>query len=208
MDCNARRISTDAIELIKKFENLELTAYICDAGKWTIGWGHVKNVKPGMAITLQQAEMYLEDDLAVFEREVENRAKRDGIPLSQSEFDALVSFAFNLGTANLFSSTLWKNLRAGDLDGAARQFKAWIYVSHTVKLPSGRKVKISEPMRGLCARRMSEAALFRGEIKYFSYNNEFVNETVISALQRQIVKTTDREIIEYYERMIHRYQLP
>ena len=203
-----RRTSTQGIELIKRFEGFELKAYICDAGKITIGWGHVKNVKPGMVITLQQAEMYLEEDLAVFEREVGTQAQRDGITLSQSEFDALVSFAFNLGTANLFSSTLWKKLKAGDHQGAAGQFKAWIFVTHTVTLPSGRKVMIREPLRGLCARRMSEAALFDGEIKYFSYNNEFVNETVISALQRQIAKTTDREIIEYYERMIHRYQLP
>ena len=94
------RISQKGIDLIKQFEGCSLEAYKCVAGKWTIGYGHTANVKQGDRITQQQAEDLLRNDLASFENLVNNKSY---VPqsLNQDQFDALVSFAFNLGGRNL-----------------------------------------------------------------------------------------------------------
>lgn len=84
------------INLIKQFEGCRLDAYKCPAGVWTIGYGHTSGVKEGQKITQAQAEAYLVADLARFETNVN---KYNGkYSWTQSEFDALVSFAFNLGS--------------------------------------------------------------------------------------------------------------
>ena len=94
------RISQKGIDLIKEFEGCRLEAYKCVAGKWTIGYGHTANVKQGDRITEQEAENLLRDDLASFEKLVNNKSY---VPqsINQNQFDALVSFAFNLGGRNL-----------------------------------------------------------------------------------------------------------
>lgn len=201
--CGASKMQTsqNGIDLIKNFESCELRTYKCAAGKNSIGYGHTKGVVPGMSITYEQAEQFLRDDLADVERDI-SRLK---LNLTQCQFDALASFVFNLGIGNLLSSTLLKKLKQGDNTGAMRQFTAWIYVTHSVKLNDDRKVMIREPLRGLCARRMSEQAMFNGEIKLFSFNNQYVNETVIAALHSQIAKTTDSAIKDYYCEKIRQY---
>lgn len=141
------KTSQRGIALIKSFESLELKAYP-DPGTggkpWTIGWGHTKGVKPGDRITEQQAEAFLTQDLAVFELTVNSAVK---VPVTQSQFDALVSLAFNIGGANFAGSTLVKKLNAGDLSGAADQFPRW-------KFADGKE------MRGLVRRRAAERELF------------------------------------------------
>lgn len=193
--------SQSAIDLIKNFESCELRTYKCAADKFSIGYGHTKGVVPGMSITYEQAEQFLRGDLRSVERDID----RLNLNLTQCQFDALVSFAFNLGFGNLKSSTLMQKLKRGDINGAMRQFTAWIYVTHTVKLNDGRKMMLREPLRGLCARRMSEQAMFNGEIKLFSFNNEYVNEIVIAALHSQIVKTADPAVKDYYCEKIRQY---
>lgn len=90
--------SQNGIDLIKKFEGCRLTAYRCAAGKWTIGYGHTAGVVAGQSITQEQAESLLIDDLEKFELNV---MKFNSIyHWNQNEFDALVSFAFNLGSIN------------------------------------------------------------------------------------------------------------
>lgn len=84
------------IDLIKKYEGCKLDAYKCLAGVWTIGYGHTGDVKPGQRITQAQAEAILIADLKKFERKV--RIYYDRYRWTQNEFDALVSFAFNLGS--------------------------------------------------------------------------------------------------------------
>lgn len=92
------RTSKYGIEMIKRFEGLRLTAYRCAAGKWTIGYGHTRGVAAGDSITQEQAESILIDDLERYEANV---MKFDSIyHWNQNEFDALVSFAFNLGSIN------------------------------------------------------------------------------------------------------------
>lgn len=92
------KISDKGLELIKSFEGCHLTAYICPAGKLTIGYGHTKGVTPGMTITKTQAEDLLKEDCARFEAHVISFDKK--YSWTQNEFDALVSFAFNIGSIN------------------------------------------------------------------------------------------------------------
>lgn len=86
--------SDKGIGLIKEFEGCRLSAYRCPAGVWTIGYGHTLNVKPGDVITQKQADEYLREDLKKFESHVSSYNKYGW---TQNEFDALVSFAFNIG---------------------------------------------------------------------------------------------------------------
>ena len=110
------------LELIKQSEGLQLEAYLCPARVWTIGYGHTKGVQSGDVINEDQAESYLRQDLGESERAVEHGVTAS---LTQNQFDALVSFTFNLGAGNLFSSTLLKKLNAGDYAGAADEFLRW-----------------------------------------------------------------------------------
>ena len=97
-----KRIGQAGLDLIKQYEGCRLAAYRCAAGVWTIGYGHTAGVHSGMTITQAQADAYLQQDIAKFEGYVNNPAY---VPitakLNQNQFDALVSFAFNLGAGNL-----------------------------------------------------------------------------------------------------------
>jgi lysozyme len=138
------RTSRTGIELIKAHEGLRLDAYLCPAGVPTIGYGHTYNVKMGDRITEEQAEKFLIGDLIVAETEV----NRYGFDLTQNQFDALVSFVFNVGAGNFRSSTLLKRLKANPNDpDIANQFKRWVY--------GGGKV-----LPGLVRRRNEEAKLY------------------------------------------------
>ncbi len=90
------RTSQNGINLIKKFEGCRLAAYKCAAGVWTIGYGHTAGVKAGQRITQVQAESYLKNDLAKYEKLVEKYDAK--YHWSQNQFDALVSFAYNIGS--------------------------------------------------------------------------------------------------------------
>lgn len=139
------KISQTGLDLIKSFEGLKLKAYQDVVGVWTVGFGSTgPHVKPGMVITAKQAEDLLRDDVSRFEACV---SKQVTVALSQNQFDALVSFAFNLGCGNLGSSTLLKKLNAKDYAGAAAEFPKWNR--------AGGKV-----LAGLTRRREAEKALF------------------------------------------------
>lgn len=97
-----KRIGQAGLALIRQYEGCRLAAYRCAAGVWTIGYGHTAGVHSGMTITQAQADAYLQQDIAKFEGYVNNPTY---VPiteqLDQNQFDALVSFAFNLGAGNL-----------------------------------------------------------------------------------------------------------
>ncbi|MFK3971128.1 lysozyme [Pseudomonas sp. NPDC087358] len=140
-------ISQKGIDLIKSSEGLSLTAYpdpATGAEPWTIGYGTTRGVKPGMKITAEQAEQYLKADVARFEPELAALVK---VPLTQNQWDALMSFVYNLGTPNLASSTLLKLLNAGDYVRAADQFGRWNKAA-------------GKELPGLTKRRAAEQALF------------------------------------------------
>lgn len=153
------RISADGTDLLKLCEGLRLTAYLCPARQWTIGYGHTKGVRAGMSITPVQANALLRSDLAAVERDVLTVVKRTP---SQGQFDALVSFTFNLGAdiddddvaEGLGDSTLLKKYNAGDLSGAADEFPRWNKA--TVD-------GVKQILPGLVKRRAAERALFLGE---------------------------------------------
>jgi GH24 family phage-related lysozyme (muramidase) len=137
---------------ITAHEGNVLTAYPDPATggePWTIGVGHTSaaglpKVVKGMKITAAESDEILSRDLKTFEAGVLSAVK---VPLSQNEFDALVSLAFNIGVRAFSNSTLVKKLNAGDRKGAADQFLAWNKAAGKV-------------MQGLITRRLSERALF------------------------------------------------
>ena len=116
------RISKKGIDLITKFEGFRARAYKCPAGVWTIGYGHTKGVKAGQSVTLEGAQDLLRQDLKNFEDWVNKLVK---VELTQGQFDALVSFCFNLGPGALDSSTLLKLVNQQKFALAADQFKRW-----------------------------------------------------------------------------------
>ena len=136
------KISARGINLIKKFEGLRLAAYQDSVGVWTIGYGHTEGVKKGDKISAEQADALLMHDLAIFQRGV-NRAVN--VPLTQGQFDALVSFAFNLGVGALQGSTLLRKLNAGS--DASSEFERWVYAGGV-------------QLAGLVRRRGAERELF------------------------------------------------
>ena len=137
----------EGLALIKKFEGCELKAYQCSAGVWTIGYGHTKDVVEGMEITQEQAEQMLVDELHEYESYIN---KYVTVALSQNQFDALVSWVYNLGPANLRASTMLKVLNSGEYEDVPAQMKRWN--------KAGGKV-----LEGLIRRREAEACLFVGK---------------------------------------------
>ncbi len=140
-------ISQEGLSLIKKFEGCKLESYKCAAGVWTIGYGSTNDVKEGMEISQERADMLLLEDVEVFEESVNKLVE---VPLEQNQFDALVSWTFNLGSTNLKNSTLLKVLNDKDYDGVPAQIKRWN--------KAGGKV-----LQGLIRRREAEALLFEGK---------------------------------------------
>lgn len=140
-----RRISPEGLALIKQWEGCRLTAYKDAVGVWTIGYGSTgPHVRPGMTITQEEASNLLIADLDRFERAVERMVK---VTLSDGQFAALVSFAFNVGEGALAASTLLKKLNAGDYDAVPKELMKWVNAGGK-KLP------------GLVNRRAAEAGLW------------------------------------------------
>lgn len=136
------KTSQRGINLIKEFEGLRLTAYKCPAGVYTIGYGHTRGVKRGMKITEEEASAYLTADLRNSEKAVE---RYDSVyHWNQNEYDALVSFTFNCGAANLRAL-----LRNG------RRNRSQIAATLPLYRKAGGKV-----LKGLERRRAAEKALF------------------------------------------------
>lgn len=141
------RTSEKGIEFIKLSEGLLLEAYQDSGGVWTIGYGHTKGVKKGDQITEFMATEYLKDDLRNSEQAVSLYVTSK---INQNQFDALVSFTFNLGPGNLKSSTLLKRVNADPNDpDIALQFQRWVYCKGVV-------------LKGLVKRREREAAMYFG----------------------------------------------
>lgn len=138
------KTSLKGLALIKTYEGLRTNAYLCPANVWTIGYGHTLTTKPGMMISHQDAEKLLERDLERFEKAV---IKNVTVPLTQNQFDALVSFTFNVGIGAFKTSTLLSYLNRKDYSGAAEQFLRWTRAGKQI-LP------------GLVKRRKDEFKLF------------------------------------------------
>lgn len=146
--------SEKGINLIKKFEGCKLYAYRDSVGVLTIGYGTTKGVKAGMAITQKQAEDFLKRDIVPFEKALNSM----NINFTQGQYDALISFQYNLGTGAFKGSTMYRKIvaRASDTDITDQMVK-WVNSS-------------GKPLLGLKKRRVEEANMFLGREVYYVDN--------------------------------------
>jgi len=119
----ARKINYAGLNVIKQYEGCRLSAYQDVAGIWTIGYGHIKGVQAGMQMTQEQADQALADDLAGAENAVENATQ--GVSTTDSQFGAMVSLCFNIGSGNFRQSSVLREHRAGNTAAAGEAFLAW-----------------------------------------------------------------------------------
>lgn len=137
-------INDEGLALIKRWEGLKLEAYRDLGGVWTIGYGHTTTAREGMTITEAEAERLLRADLLVFETAVRGAIR---VPLTDNQFAALVSWAYNVGEAAMRRSTLIKRLNADDYDAVPGELAKW------------NKIK-GKVAAGLSNRRAAEAGLW------------------------------------------------
>lgn len=142
-----RHITQEGLNLIKEFEGFEPTVYEDAAGYPTIGYGHL--IRPGenysCGISKAEAEALLREDVGVAERAV---LRLINVPLSDGQFDALVSFTFNLGSGALQRSTLRRKVNREEHVHVPTEFLRWIWAG-------GKK------LRGLVRRREAEVLFYR-----------------------------------------------
>lgn len=146
------KTSQAGIDLIHSFESLRLKAYPDPGSKdgkpYTVGWGSTgSDIGPGTVWTKEKADQRFASDLSKFEQAVSLLVK---VPLAQYQFDALVSFTYNLGIGSLKSSTLLKMLNEGDYSNAGLQLLRWTKNDGV-------------EMAGLVRRRKAELKMFKGE---------------------------------------------
>lgn len=142
----ATYLSQQGVEHIAKREGLRLVAYPDPGTKgvpWTICYGHTKGVYRGMRATEAQCDQWLAEDLRVAEGAVQRLVR---VPLRQGQYDALVSFVFNVGEWKFSTSTMLRLLNAGDWQASCHQFPRWVYAN---------KIKLE----GLAVRRFEEEAM-------------------------------------------------
>lgn len=145
------KINADGVHFIANQEGFRGKAYVCPAGKLTIGYGHVigptEKQRFAKGITKEEAEALLERDLEKYAAAVNKFVQ---VALSQGQFNSLVSFCFNVGITAFARSTLLRKLNDGDYEGAAGEFQRWVN-------GGGRR------LAGLVKRRQLEALMFRGK---------------------------------------------
>lgn len=141
----ARRTNEQGVALIKSYEGLKLTPYLCPAGVWTIGYGHTRTVWQGMKITAEEADEILREDLQYVERALSRLVK---VPLCDNQFSALASFVFNVGVLNFEKSSLLRLLNRGWYEQVPAQLIRW------------NKAK-GEILGGLARRRADEGRLWK-----------------------------------------------
>ena len=160
------KTSDKGTEIIKAHEGYSDTSYLCPANYWTWGYGsrYYKGmeVTKGMKFTKNEAEAQLKLDLEKFENVILKTVK---VPLVQEQFDALVSFIYNVGEGAFRGSTLLKKLNAYDYRGAADELLKW----DKARNKHGEK----KPLAGLTRRRNQERELFlagthKESIEYFA----------------------------------------
>jgi len=145
------KTGTAGIEMIKMFEGFRSAPYKCPAGIPTIGYGATfypngkKVTMADKAITEAEGTVLLQSMLVSFEKYVDSYCRDD---INQNQFDALVSFAYNLGPANLKSSTLLKKVNANPQDETiTAEFMKWVKAG-------------GKTLRGLVRRREAESLLY------------------------------------------------
>lgn len=157
------KTSANGISLIKRYEGLEIVAYQDIAGVWTIGYGHTESVRPGQKITVEEAEELLIKDLNSRELKLDGWRINNGVYLNQNQFDALMSFIYNVGFDAFKGSTAATRLANGDQVGAAEALTWWNKARVNGKL---------QPVLGLTRRRAAEKELFLTPINHQTPHRE------------------------------------
>jgi lysozyme len=148
MGVNNLTYSKSGLRLTELFEGNVLTAYQDQRGVWTIGYGHTAGVHPGQTITREEAEALLAEDIQTAARCVNEVV---AVQLTQTQFDSLVDFAFNVGPSAFKKSTLLKDINTGHFPEVVAQFNLWDHCGGVVNA-------------GLLRRRQAEGAEFSGDI--------------------------------------------
>lgn len=143
------KMTNEGLALIRRFEGFRSEAYRDAVGVWTIGYGHTAmagppDVKPGQRISAEDAAGVLTRDVQSFSDGVTAALRRD---LSDAQFSALVSFAYNVGLGNFRASSVLKAVNAGDFEAVPRRLNLWVKAG-------------GRTLPGLVKRRAAEAALF------------------------------------------------
>ena len=147
------RTSERGVDLIKRFEGWRSEAYKDSVGVWTIGYGHtahagVPHPRAGMRITKEEGERILRKDLVKYEKAVSDALR---VKVNQNQFDALVSFCYNVGPGNLRKSSVLRYTNEGRIPEVPARFKLWNRAGGRV-------------LRGLTLRRTEEAVLFASKV--------------------------------------------
>lgn len=138
------KTSKAGIDFIKSFEALRLQAYLCEANKLTIGYGHTRNVRLGQTCTVAEAEQMLVEDIAIAEKAVNTISQE----LTQNQYDSLVSLCFNIGNENFKTSTLYRKVNADPNDPTIKgEFTKWVWCK-------------KKKSKGLTRRRIEEAKIY------------------------------------------------
>lgn len=141
-------VSANGVKFVGNFEGCRLHSYQDIVGVWTIGYGHINGVKRGDVWTQAKADATLTSELQAFGNQVGKLLK---VVVNQNQFDALTSFAYNLGSQALASSTLLQHVNAKQFDKAADEFLKW---------NKARVNGVLQPVQGLTNRRTDERTLF------------------------------------------------
>ncbi|MEM1368365.1 MAG: glycoside hydrolase family protein [Cyanobacteria bacterium P01_H01_bin.15] len=187
-------ISQNCLDLIKKWEGFRHEAYQDVAGIWTIGYGTIrypngKSVKPGDIISESEAEAYLKLHVEEFSDVVD---KSVTVPVNQNQFDALVTFCYNVGPNAFVGSTLLKKLNQQDYTGAAEQFLVWNKATIN---------GVKKPVQGLTNRRREEKALFEkvGEESTALQRGEASAQESVTWLEGYREADSDKTVIVAYK---------
>lgn len=182
--------SKNGIDLIKRFEGCKLTAYKCSAGVWTIGYGHKGGAHKGLTILPETAEHYLKSDLKKFENHVNDFNNRFKYHFTQNQFDALVSFAFNVGSINQLTANGTRNKKtiaekmllynkAGGqiLEGLKKRRQAE-HDLFTVDAPTEKIVNVDSIARDVIAGKWGNGATRKKKLTDAGYDYETIRKRV------------------------------
>lgn len=188
------------IEIIKDFEGFRSRAYRCPANVWTIGYGNTSKAKPGMVITKEQGEIFLQEDLRRFEKHVNNNINRQ--TLLFNEFDALVSFSFNLGYR--VTGLLAKSVNENNS----------LEVTKRIKLYNKARVNgVLTVLSGLTRRRVAESNLYLKNGKYIGFYNEKFhpddyNKIIPIITYSQYYKLEPEYVLAQFRSSLYQFNVP
>lgn len=182
--------SKNGIDLIKRFEGCKLTAYKCPAGVWTIGYGHTRGVHRGLTILPETAEHFLISDLKMFENHVNYYNEHFKYRFTQNQFDALVSFAFNVGSISQLTANGTRNKKtiaekmllydkAGGqiLEGLKKRRQAE-HDLFTVDAPTEKRVDVDSIARDVIAGKWGNGATRKKKLTDAGYDYETIRKRV------------------------------